>query len=72
MLGVNISAWRREAPQARERKEAAALGEVLKASTGNLRPAQHAFLARIRGAGGVAFVARDCRDVRRELGRDDA
>lgn len=29
---------------------------------------QALFLARIRAAGGVAFVARDCRDVLRELG----
>ena len=48
------------------------LGVEVKAPTGKLRPDQHAFLARIRGAGGVAFVARDCRDVWRELGRGDA
>lgn len=35
--------------------------------TGRLRPAQVVFLERIRAAGGVAFMARDCRDVQREL-----
>ena len=34
---------------------------------GKLRPAQVVFLERIRAAGGVGFVARDCRDVLREL-----
>ena len=33
-----------------------------------LRPEQALFLERIRCAGGVAFVARDCRDVLREMG----
>lgn len=42
------------------------LGVEVKAKTGRLRP-QAVFLERIRGAGGVAFVARDLRDVRREL-----
>ena len=38
-----------------------------KSPTGRLRPEQTVFLERINGAGGVAFVARDCRDVMREL-----
>ena len=44
------------------------LGVEVKAKTGRLRPEQAVFLERIRGAGGVAFVARDLRDVLRELG----
>lgn len=40
----------------------------VKAPEGKLRPEQTLFLKRIREAGGVAFVARDCRDVLRELG----
>ena len=44
------------------------LGVEVKSPTGKLRPEQAVFLDRIRGAGGVAFVARDCRDVLRELG----
>ena len=43
------------------------LGVEVKAKTGRLRPEQAIFLERIRGAGGVAFVARDLRDVLREL-----
>ncbi len=43
------------------------LGVEVKGPTGKLRPEQAVFLDRIRGAGGVAFVARDCRDVMREL-----
>lgn len=39
------------------------LGVEVKSPTGKLRPEQAVFLERIRGAGGVAFVARDCRDV---------
>ena len=35
---------------------------------GRLRPEQALFLERIRCAGGVAFVARDLRDVLRALG----
>ena len=45
------------------------LGVEVKAQAGRLRPEQSLFLERIRGAGGVAFVARDLRDVLRELGR---
>ena len=43
------------------------LGVEVKSPTGKLRPEQAVFLERIRGAGGVAFMARDCRDVLREL-----
>lgn len=38
-----------------------------KSPTGRLRPEQAVFLERINGAGGVGFMARDCRDVLREL-----
>nr|WP_326527942.1 VRR-NUC domain-containing protein [Rhodoferax sp.] len=44
------------------------LGVEVKSPTGKLRPEQSVFLERIRGAGGVSFVARDCRDVVRALG----
>lgn len=44
------------------------LGVEVKSPTGKLRPEQAVFLARVRGAGGVAFMARDLRDVLRELG----
>ena len=43
------------------------LGVEVKAPAGRLRPEQALFLERIRCAGGVAFVARDCRDVREQL-----
>ncbi len=43
------------------------LGVEVKGPTGKLRPEQAVFLERIRCAGGVGFVARDCRDVLREL-----
>jgi len=43
------------------------LGVEVKAKTGRLRPEQAIFLDRVRGAGGVAFIARDLRDVMREL-----
>ena len=39
------------------------LGVEVKSRAGRLRPEQAVFLDRIRCAGGVAFVARDCRDV---------
>lgn len=45
------------------------LGVEVKAAKGKLRPEQAVMLERITGAGGVAFVARDCRDVIRELNR---
>lgn len=44
------------------------LGVEVKSPTGKLRPEQSFFLERIRGAGGVSFVARDCRDVLQALG----
>ena len=44
-------------------KDGRLLGMEVKAKAGRLRPEQAVFLERIRGAGGVAFVARDCRDV---------
>ena len=43
------------------------LGVEVKAATGRLRDEQTIFLERIRASGGVAFMARDCRDVLREL-----
>ena len=43
------------------------LGVEVKGPTGRLRPEQSVFLERIRFAGGVAFMARDCRDVHIEL-----
>lgn len=49
-------------------KDGRMLGVEVKGPTGKLRPEQAVFLERIRGAGGVAFMARDCRDVFRELG----
>lgn len=49
-------------------KDGRLLGVEVKAPTGRLRPEQAVFLDRIRGAGGVAFVAHDLRDVVRELG----
>lgn len=45
------------------------LGVEVTAEKGKLRPEQTLFLERIRRAGGVAFMARDCRDVIRELDR---
>ena len=48
-------------------KDGRLLGVEVKAKTGKLRPEQAVFLERIRCAGGVAFVARDLRDVLREL-----
>ena len=50
-------------------KDGRLLGVEVKGPTGKLRPAQVAFLEAINKAGGVAFVARDCRDVWRELGK---
>ena len=48
-------------------KDGRLLGVEVKAQAGRLRPEQAVFLERIRGAGGVGFMARDCRDVHREL-----
>lgn len=47
------------------------LGVEVKSPTGKLRPEQSIFLERVRGAGGVAFMARDLRDVLRELNQLD-
>lgn len=47
------------------------LGVEVKGPSGRLRPEQSVFLERIRCAGGVGFVARDCRDVLRELEKGD-
>lgn len=44
------------------------LGVEVKAPKGKLRPEQAIFLERINDAGGVGFVARDCRDVMQALG----
>ena len=43
------------------------IGVEVKSAKGQLRPEQTRFLQRIREAGGVGFMARDCRDVFREL-----
>lgn len=48
-------------------KDGRLLGVEVKAPKGKLRPEQAVFLERIRLAGGVAFMARDCLDVLREL-----
>ncbi len=48
-------------------KDGRLIGVEVKAPKGKLRPEQAVFLERIRRAGGVAFMARDCRDVAREL-----
>lgn len=48
-------------------KDGRLLGVEVKARNGKLRPEQALFLEQIRVAGGVAFVARDLRDVSREL-----
>jgi hypothetical protein len=50
-------------------KDGRLLGVEVKAPKGKLRPEQAVFLEQIRSAGGVAFMARDCRDVFRELGK---
>ena len=44
------------------------LGVEVKAAKGRASPEQVAFLERIRGAGGVGFIARDLRDVVQALG----
>ena len=43
------------------------LAVEVKARSGRLRAEQRDFLALVRRFGGVAFVARDCRDVLRSL-----
>ena len=47
------------------------LGVEVKSPTGMHRPEQSVFLERVRSAGGVAFMARDLRDVMRELNQLD-
>ena len=49
-------------------KDGRLLGVEVKAAKGRASPEQVAFLERIRGAGGVAFIAHSLRDVVRELG----
>ena len=49
-------------------KDGRFLGVEVKAAKGRASPEQTLFLERINRAGGVAFVARDLRDVLRELG----
>ncbi len=44
------------------------LGVEVKAAKGRASPEQVLFLERINGAGGVAFIARDLRDVMQALG----
>ena len=48
-------------------KDGRLLGVEVKGPKGKLRPEQIIFMERINSAGGVAFMARDCRDVIREL-----
>lgn len=48
-------------------KDGRLLGVEVKAPTGRLKTEQALFLERINTAGGVAFVARSCLDVLREL-----
>lgn len=48
-------------------KDGRLLGVEVKAEKGKLRPEQAIFLERIRFAGGVAFMARNCLDVMQEL-----
>lgn len=50
-------------------KDGRLLGVEVKAAKGKLRPEQAIFLERIRCAGGVAFMARNCLDVMQELDR---
>ncbi len=49
-------------------KDGRLLGVEVKGPSGRLSPEQSVFLERIASAGGVSFMARDCRDVTRELG----
>ena len=48
-------------------KDGRLMAVEVKSPAGKLRPEQAEFIGRIRAARGVAFMARDCRDVRREL-----
>ena len=53
-------------------KDGSLMGCEVNGLAGKLRPEQAVFLDRIRAAGGVAFMARDCLDVLRELDRHRA
>jgi hypothetical protein len=53
-------------------KDGRLLGVEVKAAKGRTSPEQVAFLERINQAGGVAFVARDLRDVAQHLPTDQA
>lgn len=44
------------------------LGVEVKAPNGKLRPEQQLFIELVNNHGGIAFVAKDCRDVLREIG----
>ncbi|MBI4740398.1 MAG: VRR-NUC domain-containing protein [Betaproteobacteria bacterium] len=48
-------------------KDGRLLAVEVKSPNGRLRPEQAEFLSLVRRFGGVAFVARDCADVAREL-----
>ena len=48
-------------------KDGRMLAVECKAPGGRLRPEQQEFLSLVRRFGGVAFMAKDCRDVLREL-----
>ncbi|GAO21244.1 vrr-nuc domain-containing protein [Alicycliphilus sp. B1] len=64
-MNADLFGLEQQPPRTNSRPEAAA-------QAGRLRAEQALFLARIRAAGGVAFVARDCRDVLRTLGEAQA
>ncbi len=53
-------------------KDGRLLAVECKAPKGKLQADQAEFLSLVRRFGGVAFMARDCRDVRRELAADEA
>ena len=65
-------AWCERMNSGAAKVEGRLLGVEVKAQAGRLRPEQALFLERIRCAGGVAFVARDLRDVLRGLGEAQA
>lgn len=53
-------------------KDGRLLAVECKAPAGRLTDEQAQFLSLVRRFGGVAFMARDCRDVLRELSADEA
>ncbi|MBL8406882.1 MAG: VRR-NUC domain-containing protein [Candidatus Accumulibacter sp.] len=53
-------------------KDGRLLAVECKAPKGKLQAEQAEFLSLVRRFGGVAFLARDCRDVLRELADDEA